>query len=62
MLERKFQPGDQVLRTGADLPHLGVFNGQVYEVEDFARHPTEGLYVRGVPEGLDPGNFQQLEL
>uniref|UniRef100_B0T9E3 Uncharacterized protein n=1 Tax=Caulobacter sp. (strain K31) TaxID=366602 RepID=B0T9E3_CAUSK len=62
MTERTFQPGEQVLRTGADLPHLGIFSGQVYEVEDFARHHAEGLYVRGVPEGLDPNNFQQLEL
>lgn len=61
MIERTYEPGDQVLRIGADLPHLGVFSGQVYEVEDFARHHAEGLYVRGVPEGLDPGNFRPWE-
>ena len=33
-------------RTGVDLPHLGVFRGQVHEVEDFARHHAEGLSVR----------------
>ncbi|MET3667809.1 hypothetical protein [Caulobacter sp. 1776] len=56
MTEPTFEPGQSVLRTGADLPHLGVFSGQVYEVEDFDRH--DGLYVRGVPEGLDPASFQ----
>ena len=61
MIERTFQAGEQVLRTGVDLPHLGVFSGQVYEVEDFARHHAEGLYVRGVPEGLDPASFQPVE-
>lgn len=60
MIERTFEPGQPVLRTGADLPHLGVFSGQVYEVEDFHRHHAEGLYVRGVPEGLDPACFQAL--
>jgi hypothetical protein len=58
MSEHTFRQGDMLLRTGVDLPHLGVFAGQVYEVEDFHRHHTEGLYVKGVPEGLDPGNFQ----
>lgn len=57
MIEHAFEPGQPVMRTGPDLPHLGVFNGQVYEVEDFARHHAEGLYVRGVPEGLDPAKF-----
>jgi hypothetical protein len=61
MIERTFQPGEQVLRTGVNLPHLGVYSGQVYEVEDFERHHAEGLYVRGVPEGLDPGSFQPIE-
>jgi len=61
MIERTFQQGDQVLRTGVDLPHLGVFNGQVYEVEDHERHHTEGLYVRGVLEGLDPASFQPVQ-
>jgi hypothetical protein len=61
MIERTFQPGEQVLRTGVNLPHLGVFSGQVYEVEDFEHHHAEGLYVRGVPEGLDPGSFQPIE-
>ena len=61
MIERTFQPGEQVLRTGVDLPHLGVFSGQVYEVEDFERHHAEGLYVRGVPGGLGPGSFQPIE-
>ena len=61
MIERTYQPGEQVLRTGVNLPHLGVYSGQVYEVEDFERHHAEGLYVRGVPEGLDPGSFQSIE-
>lgn len=61
MIERTFQPGEQVLRTGVNLPHLGAYSGQVYEVEDFERHHAEGLYVRGVPEGLDPGSFQPVE-
>ena len=62
MIERNFQPGEQVVRTGVDLPHLGVFSGQVYEVEDFARHHSEGLYVRGIPEGLDPASFRSIEV
>ncbi|KQZ22078.1 hypothetical protein [Caulobacter sp. Root1472] len=61
MIERTYQQGDQVLRTGVNLPHLGVYSGQVYEVEDFERHHAEGLYVRGVPEGLDPDSFQPIE-
>ncbi|KRA67060.1 hypothetical protein ASD89_02225 [Caulobacter sp. Root656] len=61
MIERTYQPGEQVLRTGVNLPHLGVYSGQVYEVEDFERHHAEGLYIRGVPEGLDPGSFQPIE-
>lgn len=61
MIERTYQPGEQVLRTGVNLPHLGVYSGQVYEVEDFERHHAEGLYVRGVPEGLDPGSFEPIE-
>jgi hypothetical protein len=60
MIERTFAPGQTVLRTGADLPHLGVFSGRIYEVEDFDRHDAEGLYVRGVPAGLDPACFQPL--
>jgi len=62
MNERNFRVGEQVIRSGVDLPHLGIFSGQVYEVEDFARHHAEGLYVCGVPEGLDPNNFQSLDL
>jgi len=60
MIEQTFEPGQSVLRTGADLPHLGVFSGRVYEVEDFDRQDVEGLHVRGVPAGLDPANFQPL--
>ena len=61
MIERTYQPGEKVLRTGVNLPHLGVYSGQVYEVEDFERHHAEGLYIHGVPEGLDPGSFQPIE-
>jgi hypothetical protein len=60
MRERIYRQGDMLLRTGADLPHLGVYSGQVYEVEDFHRHHDAGLYVRGVPEGLDPASFEPL--
>lgn len=60
MNEPAFEPGQPVLRTGADLPHLGVFSGQIYEVETFDQRDIEGLYVRGVPEGLDPASFRPL--
>ncbi|CAN5252966.1 hypothetical protein BH10PSE4_BH10PSE4_03110 [soil metagenome] len=60
MIEQTFEPGQSVLRTGADLPHLGVFSGRIYEVEAFDQHDVEGLYVRGVPAGLDPASFQRL--
>lgn len=60
MTERVFRQGDMLLRTGVDLPHLGVFSGQVYEVEDFHHH-SDGLYVKGVPEGLDPASFRPVE-
>lgn len=61
MTERVFRQGDMILRTGAALPHLGVFTGQVYEVEDFERHHSEGLTVRGVLESLDPAGFVPYE-
>lgn len=60
MNERTFQRGQAVRRIGADLPHLGVFNGRIYEVEDFDPHDTEGLFVQGVPAGLDPASFEPL--
>lgn len=53
-----FRQGDLLIRTGIDLPHLGVFAGQVYEVESHeAQHP-EGLFLKGRIEGFDPLNFQ----
>lgn len=54
-----YRHGDILLRTGLDLPHLGVFNGQAYEVQDF--HRDEGLFVKGVPAGLDPAGFTPVE-
>ncbi|RRN66238.1 hypothetical protein [Caulobacter sp. 602-1] len=59
MSERIFRQGDMLLRTGVSLPHLGVYSGQVYEVEDYHHH-AEGLYVKGVDEGLDPASFQPI--
>lgn len=61
MIERTFRQGDVLLRTGIDLPHLGVYAGQRYEVEDHQHHIGEGLYVKGVPEGLDPASFQPID-
>jgi hypothetical protein len=60
MSERIFRQGDMLLRTGVSLPHLGVYSGQVYEVEDYHHH-AEGLYVKGVDEGLDPASFQPID-
>ena len=61
MSERTFRQGDVLLRTGIDLPHLGVYAGQRYEVEDHQHHHADGLYVKGVPEALDPASFQPLD-
>jgi len=58
MTERVFRQGDMLLRTGVSLPHLGVYSGQVYEVEDYHRHHDEGLFVKGVDQRLDPAAFQ----
>ncbi|MBO9543906.1 hypothetical protein [Caulobacter sp.] len=56
-----FRQGDLLIRTGMDLPHLGVFAGQVYEVDTHeAQHP-EGLFLKGWIEGFDPLNFRRHE-
>jgi len=54
MIEHAFEPGQPVMRTGPDLPHLGIFNGQVYEVEDFARHPPRASTCAASPKGSTP--------
>lgn len=53
-----FRQGDLLIRTGIDLPHLGVFAGQVYEVEAYEAHDSEGLFLKGWIEGFDPLNFR----
>lgn len=53
-----FRQGDLLIRTGIDLPHLGVFAGQVYEVEAYEAHQSEGLFLKGWIEGFDPLNFR----
>lgn len=57
MSKAKFEPGARVLRTGPDLPHLGIHVGRVYEVETCDEDSDDGLFVRGVLAGLDPAAF-----
>lgn len=60
-MHTSFRQGDLLIRTGIDLPHLGMFAGQVYEVEAYeAQHP-EGLFLKGWIEGFDPLNFRPHE-
>ncbi|WP_343699661.1 hypothetical protein [Caulobacter sp.] len=61
MTERVFRQGDQLVRTGVSLPHLGVHSGQIYEVEDYDGE-RDGLFLKGVAEGLDPASFQPADL
>jgi 3-dehydroquinate dehydratase len=58
MSARGFDPGARVVRTGADLPHLGVHVGRVYVIEVFDPDSDNGLVVKGVVEGLDPIGFR----
>jgi fatty-acyl-CoA synthase len=58
MNKAMFEPGAQVVRTGPDLPHLGVHGGRVYEVETCDMGSDDGLFVKGVLAGLDPAAFR----
>lgn len=57
MTKPKFEPGTPVLRTGPDLPHLGVYSGRLYEVESHDGDSDDGLFVKGVIAGLDCAAF-----
>jgi fatty-acyl-CoA synthase len=57
MNKAAFEPGARVVRTGPDLPHLGVHAGRVYEVETCDGDSDDGLFVKGVLAGLDQAAF-----
>jgi hypothetical protein len=61
MSQARFRPGVRVLRTGPDLPHLGVQAGRVYEVEAFDADSDEGLFIKNVLAGLNPAAFSPVE-